>query len=611
MIMDEVLNKLINLARNGNNEASDMAEYLETISPEEFPLWLVENDVKLRDLLGVDYDLERNQQKDVDFLKQYSTDLIQGKKVFSGDKIYDVRGKEMKSLDDFMNAFGVSEINDDARSFFTNPNNKKYWGNRTKEDVALASIVLGYKNVDDMTNDLTRASADYQRRNQVEGWGENNEFQPLDFSISALKGFFTPRIKEAQLEGRKITWQDVVGDLAENGLQFVPGIGIVKKATGVIVKGLKVKKPIVESFVALSEQFGTPFATQAIDAGLLYNPDVLGSEDSANNYRKTFDFDRAIAQGSAAAMTKGVIAGSGNFLKDVYETKFGADVGGDMFGKAKRTFENIGQTTDDIITRRQIALDRKAAMAGKKKNVQLKEGVFKYSTAKPDDMFVAEHYRILNNETNRLAKAKRVREEYDNYVGDEEGKKKLLKKLKSINETGAEDIYQLPDGRLIRASLVKDGKIHFPEADYSIDLPEGSKILNYDYEGAVNARDYVVGEKIKSDNLLFKKMNNPSLRNKEMAVNTLGSFVSKYAGREGLVGDADKLRDAREQAIRNKILKKVRVFVANPELSPEQRIINSELIMNIMAYGTDVRKLPDYEQNKILYDAIIKVMQER
>ena len=96
--MDEVLNKLINLARNGNNEASDMAEYLETISPEEFPLWLVENDVKLRDLLGVDYDLERNQQKDVDFLKQYSTDLIQGKKVFSGDKIYDVRGKESERL---------------------------------------------------------------------------------------------------------------------------------------------------------------------------------------------------------------------------------------------------------------------------------------------------------------------------------------------------------------------------------------------------------------------------------------------------------------------------------------------------------------------------------
>jgi hypothetical protein len=106
-------------------------------------------------------------------------------------------------------------------------------------------------------------------------------------------------------------------------------------------------------------------------------------------------------------------------------------------------------------------------------------------------------------------------------------------------------------------------------------------------------------------------MNNPSLRNKEMAVNTLGSFVSNYAGREGLVGDADELRDAREQAIRNKILKKVRVFVANPELSPEQRKINSELIMNIMSYGTDVSKLPDYEQNKMLYDAILKVMQER
>lgn len=608
--MEKVLSQLINLARNGNKEASELAEYLETITPEEYPLWLFENDVKLRDLLGIDYDLERNQQGDSDFLKQYSEDLIKGKEVFSGEKKYDVRGREMKSLDDFMKVFGVSEINEDSRSFFTNPKNKGYWGNKPKQDIALASIVLGYENVDDMTNDLNRLSADYQRRNQVEGWGENNEFHPLEFAISGLKGFFTPRIKEAQLEGRNITWQDVVGDLVENGLQFVPGLGIVTKATGAVVKGLKVNKPILESVGVLAEQFGSPFATQAIDAGLLYNPNVLGSETSGSNYRNSFDINRAIKQGSAAAMTKGVVAGSGNIVKDVYETKFGADVGGDLYGKAKRIFENIGQTTDDLINRRQIALDNKAAAALKKKNVQFKEGEFKYSVAKPEDLFVAEHYRILNNEANRLAKAKRARVKYDDYVGDAETKKELFENFKVLNEMGAEDIYQLPNGRFLRASLVKDGKIIFPNADYSIDLPEGSKKLYFDYKGAVNGRDYVVGEKLKSDNLLYKKMNNPSLQKKEIVINTLGSFASNYSGRKGYVGNADELKKSREQAIRNKILKKLRIFVANPELSTEQRKINSDLIMNIMAYGTDVRNLPNYKENKSLYDSMIKVINE-
>lgn len=614
--MKEVYERLRNLARNGNNDAAELALQIEGLNDNEFALWLVENDRQVRNLLGFDYDIKRNKEEDRAFLKGYSDVLVKGKKIFNGKDRYDVSGNKINTLDHYMEAFGIADINDDKRSAFSNPNNENYWAKKSEQDKALAAINLGYKNAAEMESDIKRAGDDYQRRNQIEGYDADNNINVIDWSISALKGFATPRIKEAQLAGKDVSWQDVVGDLAELGISFVPGVGLVSKS-GKVISKLPVAKTISKTNIgdkALSavtmtgDQFAMPFISQAIDAGLLYRNDP-------NNYRSELDFSRAAAQGLAGAMAKGafVSLGTSGGAKDLVETRMGNEAGGASYSKLQKDFESIGENTEDLIAARQKALERRAERANKRSNVTLQNDAdFAVGGASFDDLLNAENYRILNNETNRLANSNKARQAYrqEKYDGTKSKKKY---NYPQVNEQGAEEIILLPDGRLISASLVVDGKIKFPNANYDVPLPEGSKKLEFVYDGAENSRNRILEEKIKQDDLLSRKLYAPSVKAfkaKEIAKNTIGAFGLNAAAREGVESQMyEDLKQSRETAIWNRNVKKLRPLVANPKLSPDERKRNAAAVMDVMTYGTNPRRIPNYKQNKALYDTIIKTLE--
>ena len=364
--MDKILEALHQQALDGSLDADKLYWATDGLNDDEKKLWFAENQDAIRNALRIDL-LATNKKADKSLLKAFNDMRVESAKLFTGAGKQDAMGRQMKTLDDFMSAFGVTgangaDLSDDERSAFTNPENSAYWGNKSAEDKELAALSLGYEDFDAMKDDLDRAGRGYQTRNQVEGWGPNNEFQVGGWLWSALVGLGAPRIKDAQLAGRSVNWQDVAGDLAELGLNFVPGVGLVSKAGRVVAKipGVgKVANSAIGSMVGqgaalAADQLAVPVATQALDANILYNPNVLGTEASAVDPRSKFDWKQVGLQAGGIAGAKGAVKGSAMMAKNVLEQGLGNEVGGQQFRNVVQSFERIGEKTDDLIRRRQV-----------------------------------------------------------------------------------------------------------------------------------------------------------------------------------------------------------------------------------------------------------------
>ena len=441
-------------------------------------------------------------------------------------------GRQMKSLDDFMSAFGVTgadgaDISDDERSAFTNPENVAYWGNMPTEDKELAALSLGYDNFAAMKDDLDRAGRGYQIRNQVEGWGANNEFQPADFAWSSIKGLTLPRVKDAQLAGREPTWQDWVGDAAELGLNVVPGVGLVTKSGKLVARVPGISKvagtafgSMVEQGVPLvAEQFAVPVATQLMDSQLLYNPEALGTEASALDPRSQFDWKAVGLQSAGIGGAKAAVKGGAMVAKNALEQGFGNDVGGSVFRNAVKNFETIGEKSDDLIKRRQAMLDRKAKIAKKRENVTLADDRDIGATSSSvDDLINATNFRILTSEADRIAKSNKARSAYKRAVSGEEAAEAMVNspfgistpelearwrdavKAQKNAKTSVEADYRsanedspylslliMDDGRVVPRDYVTfDGELKYPGADYSFKPTKKLSPLEYKYDDFYN-----------------------------------------------------------------------------------------------------------------------------
>ena len=544
--MEKILERLQKLGLNGDEVADNLYWDAKDLDEDSFSLWVAENDKTLRDVLNIDNISLKPRQEDKAFLKQYNDLRNNGLSIFKGDKKLDPKGKPMKTLDDFMGALGVTgsdngEYNDNDRSAFSNPNNSAYWGNMSEEDRTLAALSLGYDSADDMARDIERTGNAYQRQNQIEGYGPNNELQPISWFVSALKGAAAPRIKEAQLAGREITWQDVTGDMAELGLNFIPGVGLVGKGGRIVAKipGVgKVANSAAGSMIGqgaslVADQFAVPALTQAIDAGVLYNPDVAGVETSGLNPRSEFDLPKMVAQAGAIAGAKGTVKGAAMVGKNMLEQGLGNEVGGGAFREGVKMFESIGEKTDDLIKRRQAMLDRKAELAKKRENVTLRDDDdISNGLASTDDLINAENFKILTSEADRIAKSKKVRDDYRKAVSADEAVNKMLSDADKYGKTGQlgtsepyeitktyekrisdaedaqakyngdaiENVYRkenenspypnllmLDDGRVVpRSYLTNDGNLAYPGANYSFSAGGKLKPLDYKYDDGLN-----------------------------------------------------------------------------------------------------------------------------
>ena len=409
-------------------------------------------------------------------LKEYTELRNQGKSMHAPNapERLDIYGKKLPTVDDFMKAFGSSmeegESEDDARAAFTNPENPRYWGNYSDSDKNLAAYQLGYRDFNDMYGDLNRASVGFQTRNRVEGFGPNNETNfYIPWAISALKGLAVPRIKEAQAAGRDVTWQDITGDMAELGLNFVPGVGIMGKG-GKLLARIGPKSELLGKGIGMGlESFAVPALSQGMDAGLLYNPNTLGTAESGLNTRSEFSLPAMAAQAGGIAGAKGAIKGGASMVKNAMETTMGKEGGGNAFNKVFESMERIGESTDDLIARRQAVLDRKAELASNRENVALPgdKDIPSSNSASVDDLKKANTFRILNSEAERIANSADARKAYRQVFANSEALDQAGNNIQDILQPLVE----------LDAKLSPVGTVADPERFISIPLNDSYQLL--------------------------------------------------------------------------------------------------------------------------------------
>lgn len=464
------------LSEQGDERADALLVKSLDYDEKTLPMFVAENDDELNSVLDIE-NLTSMVNEDpgsdaskkmMEALKEYTDLRNQGRNMFapnSSEKM-DIYGKKVPTVDDFMKEFGAimgeTESEDDARAAFTNPENSRYWGNYPQRDRNLAAMKMGYKDAREMEQDLDRTARGYQTQNQVEGWGPNNEFQPVSWAVSSLKGLATPRIKEAQAAGRGVTWQDVLGDMGELGLNFIPGVGIVGKG-GKVFARIGPKAELVGKALGMGlESVAVPGLTQAMDAGFLYNPDMLGDETSGLNHRSEFSLPAMAAQAGGIAGAKGAIKGGAGMVKNAMETSMGEQSGKKGFKQAFEYVENIGESTDDLIARRQAMLDRKAELAKQHANVKGKMDTRVTSSqienggyADPSAIFDAQNFQILSDEARQFGKTQPLRKDYEAAMKEfDETSNRIKKKYdpqlrELINQYGMETARKMPEYQAI------------------------------------------------------------------------------------------------------------------------------------------------------------------
>lgn len=540
---------LKNLAEAGDAAASDILWDIRGMNESELAKYLVDNDEHVREVLGIKYLAEEG--ADPTLNKEYYDLLNKGQMAFQGEGRFDPYGQKPRTVEDYMEKFGVEKgpgrYSDNQIAAFTNPENDKYFMKlKSPEQLQQIASWLDMGNADRLVEDMRRAGDSWQRRNQLEGYDADNGVMPVDWALSALKGFTLPRVKEAQLEGRPVEWQDLTGDMVELGLNFVPGVGIVSKTGKVVATLPKVPGAILKTGAYGADVFAVPFGSQAYDVGVnrLTDRDVP---------RKDWDWKRMGAQAAMMGTGKATLKSTARMGKDIMEGSLGEKAGTAEYKSGKGFIESIGEKTDDLINRRQAMLDRKAELAREAKNVT-REGSkdvksVRGETVTPQDLVEADNYRILNEEARRLSRSDAERKAYNEaavrqeaseqvyrpeFSRDEfgntvrttnepaitmdengrvvisapegagynnataalgaEGKtyraedKAVADAYRAANEAGAKEIVQLPDGRFVYQKRVKDYELDFGQ-NYPYPKPD-LKSVEFAYEPFLEPTGY-------------------------------------------------------------------------------------------------------------------------
>ena len=445
--MNKIVDKLMSLAEQGDERAENLFLDMENMGPEQLASYVAENDSLLQDVLGINKSImdEDITEDDKALMDEYFSIRNTGVTNFvkpTGTERADVYGRPMHSLDEYMQAFGVAPvdnlaISDDDRAYFTNPEHPNYWKNRPENERRAVANKMGFQDLRELDEYIDRASQDFQDRNRAEGWDANNKVMPMEFLTSSAAGLILPRVKEAKLEGRDPAIRDYAGDIAENALSLVPGIGTTKILSKVPKVGGKVAGTTAAQVAGTAmDQFAQPLASQAIDAGILYNPDVLGKPGDELNLRSQFSLPTVAAQGAGIAGVKGLAKQGAGMVKNFAETRYGNTSGGQIAKNLVTPIENINEKTDDLIARRQAVLDRKAELAKNAERVQFEKklDIANSNPSRVDDLYSADDFRILNEEAERIARSEPERRANNMADAVQASNDQASKRMRDLND---------------------------------------------------------------------------------------------------------------------------------------------------------------------------------
>lgn len=446
--MNKIVDKLLSLAEQGDERAENLFLDMENMGPEQLASYVAENDSILQDVLGLNKSImdEDLTEEDKALMDEYYSVRNTGVTNFvkpTGSARADVYGRPMHTLDEYMQTFGVAPednlaISDDDRAYFTNPEHPNYWKNRPENERRTVANKMGFQDLRELDEYLDRAAQDFQGRNRAEGWDANNKIDIPTFAASTIGGFVFPRAKEAKLDGRDIAARDFAGDIAENALSLVPGMGTTKILSKVPKVGGKIAGSTAGQLAGTAfDQVAQPLVSQGIDAGILYNPSVLGKPGDELNLRSDFSLPTVAAQGGAIAGVKGLAKQAAGVAKNFAETRYGKTAGGQAVKNWLTPIENINEKTDDLIARRQAVLDRKAELAKQRKNVALpgdRDLPDLETAGNVADLQKAETFRILNSEAERLANSNASRKVYRNAFANDDIWNNLVAKDMQMQE---------------------------------------------------------------------------------------------------------------------------------------------------------------------------------
>lgn len=379
--------------------------YMETygLDDRELADYVYAHGDELREILGVKYIAEKDANPELSsaFWKAYKGgEAMRNPDPYSRKDVY---GDDLKDIDYYLEKLGVPKeggaYSDDIRSKYTNRKNSEFVGN-ADEALVNTRALEDSQDPREWKASMLRAAYDYQARNQAKGYDADNGVKLNPFSDGTtwqgdlLEQLILPRVREARLMGKEWDMRDMAGDLAELGLSFVPGVGMVSKS-GKVVADMNRIRSIVNKAGAAALDFGAvPFGAQAYDWVAYDKEDPRGQ----------WSWGRIAGQGAAGASGVGLLKAAGMGAG----SRLAAGYGGQQAAKSTRQkvggfVNDIYYKTDDAIAARQAELNSMAEQAKKAGNVrQAGQGDISGTPYSTDDLINAENYEILRGEADRL-----------------------------------------------------------------------------------------------------------------------------------------------------------------------------------------------------------------
>lgn len=648
--MDSKILTAIENHADDNDRASEI--YFETVNMDKRELadYVASHLEELRELLGI-RDLATKDGAP-ELTKEFWDMVKLGRSIQNPDPYqkHDYYGDDLKTVDSYMEDFGVQkengEYNDDLRAAFTNPKNPAYYGNFDRDmvkDLAQRDNI----SVDEYLDKIRRTADSWQRGNQARGYNADNGITWRWFTDLGQELVF-PRVREKKLAGQGASWNDWLGDLAELGLNFVPGTGLVTRATGKVVANWpKTARIITNIGLEAAESAAVPLGSQALDIALYSDDDPRGN----------WDWERVGAQYAGAVGAKGAIKMGARTAKDAAELGAGKDVGGKGFKDAMDIIEDIGYDARNNIARRDIVQQRMSELSKDPRYMDIEDRTFLTPEQNKTGLFLGPEegkgymdFLIRKEEAERLARTQSARNKYAEAVKKErEDAEELFKSagkdeipslgaleetVKPVNEAKKalvdightdKEIVQLPDGTFAyNEGGVIGGMKGKPvwKADFMgqpDDLPAKVTVLRQfdewpdprtktvkvgkvEQEVTEAPRDIVVRKALNDDRDFASVASGRAKWNKP--VNIGANVVFNAGAREGWVGQGLGLDEKRQAALYNQMLMKLRPLVAESGKSPEGKRRTVDAIMNVMDYGLD--NLPEemYKKDKATYKAI-------
>lgn len=438
--MEKILTAIENHADDGPR-AADI--YFETANMDKRELaeYVAAHKDELKELLGI-RDLA-SKEGSPETSKEFWELVRLGNSIMNTDPYtrHDYYGEDLPTVDDYMEKFGVQkekgEFSDETKAAFTNPNNPAYFGNYDKDMIRDLALQEGLS-VDEYLNKIRRTTDEWRRTRKERGYDPEGGVDIGKWLYDLGEEIAFPRLREARIAGKDWEMNDLVGDLAELGLSFAPGTGLISRATGKVVANWPKTVRILSNMgVNAVESAAVPLGSQALDVALYGDDDPRGK----------WDWDRVGAQYAGAIGAKGALKVGARAAKGVAEME--GKAGSAKFRDAMDVIEDIGYDAKNSIAKRGAIQEQRARTATNEKYndkssfltpEQNKTGYF----GDVSDVKAYNDFMIRKAEAERLAKSQdarkafaKAREEATRADGDYFAADNMYRKMQRDIQEGA------------------------------------------------------------------------------------------------------------------------------------------------------------------------------